>query len=80
LGGNQVLSQNTRLEFNVKGEETRVSQQLPRPDASETFDSIALNPMQIRTFVVRTNSAASTGANAVTVVALIVISMWKIFA
>jgi hypothetical protein len=78
LGGNQVLSQNTRLEFKVEGEE---SQQLPRPDASETYDSIALNPMQIRTFVVRTSSAAAAfSANAVTVVALIVISMWKIFA
>jgi hypothetical protein len=77
LGGNQVLSQNTRLEFSVEGEE---SQQLPRPDAAETFDSIALNPMQIRTFVVRTNSAAAAGANAVTVVALIVVSIWKIFA
>jgi hypothetical protein len=79
LGGNQVLIENTRLEFNVEGEEARVSQQLPRPDASETFDSIALNPMQIRTFVVRTSSAAASGASAVTVVALLAVSMWKNF-
>jgi len=73
------LNQNVRLEFTAKDDNVRVNQQIPRPDETEPLDNISLNPMQIRTFVIR-SGAFTTLPNTVNIIVLLCISLWKIFA